>query len=182
MHSELTQIDRPAQYVDALKHTLSVVLDEAINIGGYESWGAAQAHDYQVLIELGEMQPAPPQNDGRPTQIQQVILYAVVSNGIEQSALIAANLASELMRVAHDQRWGLPYTLVGEPTALEAQPSFMIEKNKAHRGFEAWELQFKQRISYGPSGWPDEVVNASPVALAINPVDDTNDGEYGDLE
>jgi hypothetical protein len=182
MPSELTQIDRPAQYVDALKHTLGAVLDEAINIGGYESWGAAQAYDYQVLIELGEMQPAPPHNDGRQAQIQQVILYAVVSNGIEQSALIAANLASELMRVTHDQRWGLPYTLVGEPTALEAQSSFMIEKNKAHRGFEAWELQFKQRISYGPSGWPDDVVNSNNIALATNPVDDASNDEYRDLE
>ena len=177
MPLELTQIDRPAQYVEALKDTLRASLDDAISIGGYESWGAAQAHDYQVLVELGEMQPAPPQNDGRHAQIQHVILYAVVSGGIEQAALIAANLASELMRVACDQRWGLPCPLVGEPTALEAQPSFLIEKNNTHRGFEAWELRFKQRISYGPSGWDDELA-LHGVMLAVNPSDAMKDDAY----
>jgi len=182
MPSTLTQLDRPAQYVGALTETLRAALDDAIAISGYEIWSAASGSNYQVLIELGEMQPAAMQNDARHGQVQQVVLYAVVSAGIEASALKAANLASELLRLAKDQRWGLSHVLVHEPTNMTAQPSFLIERRNDHAGFEAWEVKFDQHISYGPSGWPDEVVNASPIALATNPVDDASNDEYRDLE
>ena len=145
----LSTVNQPAELYEAMLVFLVDKLSSSVKITPWETWGPAKAHDYQVLLEFGEMNEGALQNDGRQAQEQEVVLYAVVSKGVEQSALMAMNMASQLARLVVGQRWGLPASAVGEPQRIVAQPSFLIDKGDNHAGFEAWEVRLVQVVKYG---------------------------------
>lgn len=180
-------LSRPSEVYDAIVATIVSALGDAglgaeVSVGGYEDWGPNEAGEKQVLIEFSEMRPAGMQNDGRKAQRQQIVLYAVISKGIEDAARQALNLASDLARVADQSRWGLSHYVIDEPENITAQPSFLIERNNDHRGFEAWEVTFSQLLKYGRDQWDEDPGQDVPIALAINPVDADDDASYQELE
>lgn len=188
MHSISNPVlDRPSQVYDAIVETIEAELIEAnnnhIQVGGYNEWGPSESGEQQILIEFGEVKPGPDQNDGRDAYIHEIIIYSVISKGIGHAQLIACNLAVGIKRMAKSNRWGLSSEVIDEPNDFVSEPSFLIDKDENHHGFEAWEVRFSQVFKYGKSKWPeDSGMIDSPFFLAINPVDEDDESEYESVE
>lgn len=180
-------IERPSQVFDAIVGTLRAAIaagnySAAIDVADYESWGPHSVADRQLLIEFGEMEPTPGENDGRHGQHQEIVIYVVISTVVPKAAREAANLASALTRKMRFQRWGLLPAVIDKPIGVRASPAFFVRGNEGAKGFEAWEIRFHQLIKYGSDQWPDDEGLEGAIALAINPVNPDDPGEYKNLE
>lgn len=184
LNSAVTRLDRPSQVFDAIVSTLASAIangnQKNIKICDYEEWGPAQHADRQILIEFGDLESDVGQNDGRHGQWQEIIIYPVISVAVPRAAREANNLASAIARKILGQRWGLPSRLIEAPERITARSAFFV-KQKDVFSYEAWEVRFWQLIKYGDDQWPGDEGDEPFFALAINPSNPDDPGEYQDV-
>lgn len=146
------EVSKPSEVYEAIVESLSVALANSateIAVAGYEDWSAVAAKQLQVLVEFAEADGGEWQQDGRQSQVFEVVLYAVVSKGIPRAASAAMDLASQLLRFVDRKRWGFHGRAVGYPERLKSEVSFLVEKGDGHSGYEAWEVRWRQELKFG---------------------------------
>lgn len=153
--------------------------DFGVKVGNYNDFDG-KVGDATVLIELETSLSAPRAPDGRKSHVLSVTLHAVVGRWREHANLEATNLATLLERLATDNRWGLPPLQCGLPGKLSSGPT-MFEGGAT--GYDAWGVNFQQRISIGETMLDDPKVRGMPLVARTWEVSDIDDpDQYKPLE
>ena len=152
--------------------------DFGVQVGNYNDF-SGKVGDATVLIELENTLSAPRAPDGRKSHVVTVTLHAVVARWREHANLEATNLATLLERLATDNRWGLPPLQCGLPEQLASGPT-MFESSAD--GYDAWGVNFQQRISIGEVMFDDPVVRGMPLVARTWEVNVDDPTQYKPLE
>ena len=99
-----------------------------------------------ILISVERNGPGVRSLAGRKAHALSVSLKAMVASGA--APFDACDLASQLMDLAFDNRWGLPPDQCDLPTAIVAAPSMLTG---AQTDYDTWTVSFSQNLYLGPS-------------------------------
>lgn len=99
-----------------------------------------------ILISVERNGPGVRSLAGRKAHALSVSLKAMVASGA--APFDACDLASQLMDLALDNRWGLPPDQCDLPTAIVAAPSVLTG---AQTDYDTWTVSFSQNLYLGPS-------------------------------
>lgn len=138
--------------------------DLGVKVGNYNDFDG-KVGDATVLIELETSTSGPRAQDGRKSHVFAITLHAVVGRWREFANLEATNLATLLERLATDNRWGLPALQCGLPERISSGPT-MFESGAA--GYDAWGVNFQQRISIGEPLLDDPLMTGMSAPFVAN--------------
>ncbi len=98
-----------------------------------------------VLITVERNGPGVRSLEGRKAHAVSVLLTARVASG--SAPYNACDLASQLMDLALDNRWGLPSDQCDLPAVIVATPAL---QGSAETDYDTWTVSFTQNIYLGP--------------------------------
>ena len=140
----MTSIEKPSQ--------LPIAIGEALK-GAFPQLRVGNHQDFQgtgdktgVLITVERNGPGVRSLEGRKAHALSVSLMARVASG--SAPYDACDLASQLMDLALDNRWGLPPDQCDLPTAIVAAPTALTG---AETDYDTWTVSFSQNLYFGPS-------------------------------
>lgn len=149
----MTSIEKPSQ--------LPIAIGEALK-GAFPQLRVGNHQDFQgtgdktgVLITVERNGPGVRSLEGRKAHALSVSLVARVVSG--SAPYDACDLASQLMDLALDNRWGLPSDQCDLPSAIVAAPTL---QGSAETDYDSWTVSFTQNIYLGspiledPTGKP----------------------------
>lgn len=172
----MATLNQPSDFYDAIADELARRLAAGVAVKSYGDFSPAEAIDATVLIEFGEIAPAPRSHDGRTGHQCEITLHAVMGRQRQRAELDAINLAAALQQVVNENLWQLPYRQVDTPRDIQADPSLF---KAGAEGYEAWGVRFRQCIYLGPSLLEDDPV-VRDVWLAVTPPADVDDPDQYD--
>lgn len=139
----MTSIEKPSQ--------LPIAIGEALK-GAFPQLRVGNHQDFQgtgdktgVLITVERNGPGVRSLEGRKAHALSVSLMARVVSG--SAPYDACDLASQLMDLALDNRWGLPSDQCDLPSAIVAAPTL---QGSAETDYDTWTVSFTQNIYLGP--------------------------------
>lgn len=139
----MTVIEKPSQLPTAIAEVLKGAFPQ-LRVGNYQDF-IATGDETGVLISVERNGPGVRAFDGRKAHVLSVSLKTTAANGA--APFDACDLASQLMDLALDNRWGLPPDQCDLPTAIVAAPSALAS---AETDYDAWTVSFTQTLYLGP--------------------------------
>ncbi|OPA96117.1 hypothetical protein BFW88_05290 [Pseudomonas fluorescens] len=140
----MTLIEKPSQLPVAIGEALKSAFPQ-LRVGNHQDFAGVGDHT-GVLISVERNGPGVRSPEGRKAHVLSVSLRATVASGA--APFDACDLASQLMDLALDNRWGLPLDQCDLPTAVVAAPSGL---SSAETDYDTWTVSFTQIIYLGPS-------------------------------
>ena len=136
----MTLIEKPSQLPEAIGEALKSALPP-LRVGNHPDFQGSG-----VLISIERNGPGLRSMDGRKAHALTVLLELTVTAG--SAPFDACDLASQLMDLALDNRWGLPSDQCDLPTNIVAAPS---TSSSAETDYDTWTVSFTQTLYIGPS-------------------------------
>lgn len=136
----MTPIEKPSQLPEAIGTALKRAFPQ-LRVGNYL--------DFQppgILISIERNGPDLRSMDGRKAHALTVLLKVTVTAG--SAPFDACDLASQLMDLALDNRWGLPPDQCDLPANIVAAPSL---SSSSETDYDTWGVSFIQTLYLGPS-------------------------------
>jgi hypothetical protein len=139
----MTLIEKPSQLPIAIAETLKLAFPH-LRVGNHQDFnGATDASG--ILIGVERNGPGIRALDGRKAHALSVSLKVTVASGA--APFDACDLASQLMDLALDNRWGLPAEQCDLPMAIVAAPSVL---GSSETDYDTWTVSFSQTLYLGP--------------------------------
>ncbi|MGB3127628.1 MAG: hypothetical protein WBB95_27760 [Pseudomonas sp.] len=139
----MTRIEKPSQLPVAIAQALKIAFPQ-LRVGNHQDFQNA-GDKTGVLITVERNGPGIRSLEGRKAHALSVSLKAVVASG--SAPFDACDLASQLMDLALDNRWGLPAEQCDLPTAIVAAP---LIQTSAETDYDTWTVSFIQNLYLGP--------------------------------
>ncbi|TFY92823.1 hypothetical protein DYL59_02335 [Pseudomonas kairouanensis] len=162
----MTPIEKPSQLPFAIGEALKSAFPQ-LHVGNYQDVTGAGAQS-GVLISIERNGPGARSFEGRKAHALSVSLKALVASGA--APFDACDLASQLMDLAVDNRWGLPPDQCDVPTAIVAAPGVLTS---AETDYDTWTVSFIQNLYIGPPLLEDPT--GQPLFARTWEVSDIND-------
>lgn len=140
----MTLIEKTSQLPVAIGAALKSAFPQ-LRVGSYQDFSGAEDKT-GVLISVERNGPGVRSLEGRKAHALLVSLRATVASG--SVPFEACDLASQLMDLALDNRWGLPPDQCDLPAAVVAAPSGL---SSAETDYDTWSVSFTQTLYLGPS-------------------------------
>ncbi|WDU61205.1 hypothetical protein LRS56_20495 [Pseudomonas poae] len=140
----MTLIEKTSQLPVAIGAALKSAFPQ-LRVGSYQDFSGAEDKT-GVLISVERNGPGVRSLEGRKAHALLVSLRATVASG--SVPFEACDLASQLMDLALDNRWGLPPDQCDLPTAIVATPFGLTS---AQTDYDTWTVSFTQTLYLGPS-------------------------------
>ncbi|WP_416364292.1 hypothetical protein [Pseudomonas sp. NFX183] len=140
----MTLIEKPSQLPTAIGEALKSAFPQ-LHVGNHRDFQNA-ADETGVLITVERNGPGIRSLEGRKAHALSVSLKAMIGKG--SAPFDACDLASQLMDLALDNRWGLPPGQCDLPTGIVAAP---VVKDGAQMDYDTWTVSFTQNLYLGPS-------------------------------
>ncbi|OPA92388.1 hypothetical protein BFW87_17400 [Pseudomonas fluorescens] len=139
----MTPIKNPSELPVAIGETLKNAFP-GLRVGNHQDFQNA-ADKTGVLITVERNGPGVRSFEGRKAHALSVSLKVMVASG--SAPFDACDLASQLMDLALDNRWGLPADQCELPASIVAAPSTQIN---AELDYDTWTVSFSQTLYIGP--------------------------------
>lgn len=136
----MTLIEKPSQLPEAIVEAVKSALPQ-LRVGNH-----LDVQGPGVLISLERNGPGLRSLAGRKAHALTVLLKVSVTTG--SAPFDACDLASQLMDLALDNRWGLPSDQCDVPTNIVAAPS---TSSVSETDYDTWTVSFTQTLYLGPS-------------------------------
>jgi hypothetical protein len=162
----MTLIEKPSQLPVAIGGALKSAFPQ-LHVGNHHDFTGA-GDKTGVLISMERNGPDVRSLEGRKAHVLVVSLKITVASGA--AAFDACDLASQLMDLALDNRWGLPPNQCDLPTAIVAAP---YVPTGAETDYDTWTVSFSQTLYLGPSLLEDPT--GKPLFARTWEVSDIND-------
>ncbi|WP_455827332.1 hypothetical protein [Pseudomonas graminis] len=140
----MTLIEKPSQLPVAIGEALKGAFPQ-LRVGNHQDFIGA-GDKTGVLIGVERNGPGVRSLAGRKAHALSVSLKAMVASG--SAPFDACDLASQLMDLALDNRWGLPPDQCDLPASIVAAPSGLTS---AETDYDTWTVSFSQTLYLGPS-------------------------------
>ncbi|NVZ18210.1 hypothetical protein [Pseudomonas costantinii] len=140
----MTLIEKPSRLPVAIGDALKSAFPQ-LRVGNHQDFKNT-GDKTGVLITVEGNGPGIRSLEGRKAHALSVSLKATVADG--SAPFEACDLASQLMDLALDNRWGLPADQCDLPAALVAAPSI---QTGAEMDYDTWTVSFTQTLYLGPS-------------------------------
>ncbi|AHC33952.1 hypothetical protein A7317_05720 [Pseudomonas fluorescens] len=140
----MTLIEKPSQLPVAIGEALKRAFP-LLRVGNHQDFQGASDRT-GVLITVERNGPDVRSFEGRKAHALAVSLRVTVASGA--TAFDACDLASQLMDLALDNRWGLPPDQCDLPTAIVAAPTVLTGNET---DYDSWTVSFTQNLYFGPS-------------------------------
>lgn len=137
-------LEKPSQLPVAIGDALTRAFPQ-LRVGNHHDFSDTGDKN-GILISVERNGPGVRSLAGRKAHVLSVSLRAMVASGSEP--FDACDLASQLMDLALDNRWGLPPEQCDLPTAIVAAPSVLTS---AETDYDTWTVSFIQTLYLGPS-------------------------------
>lgn len=139
----MTLIQKPSQLPMAIGDALKSAFPQ-LRVGNHQEFQDA-VDKTGVLITVESNGPGFRSLEGRKAHVLSISLKAIVGGGA--AAFDACDLASQLMDLAVDNRWGLPPQQCDLPSAIIAVRSMQAS---AEMSYDTWVVSFNQTLYLGP--------------------------------
>lgn len=139
----MTLIEKPSQLPLAIGDALKSAFPQ-LRVGNHQDFLGVEDKT-GVLITVERNGPGLRSLEGRKAHALSVSLRAMVAAG--SAPFDACDLASQLMDLALDNRWGLPADQCELPTNIVAAPSTLPS---AETDYDTWTVSFTQNLYFGP--------------------------------
>ncbi|WP_395608939.1 hypothetical protein [Pseudomonas sp. B22129] len=149
----MTLIEKPSQLPIAIGEVLKGAFPQ-LQVGNRQDFQAGERKP-GVLISVERNGPDVRALDGRKAHVLLISLKVMVVSG--SAPFDACDLASQLMDLALDNRWGLPPAQCDLPAAIVAVPSIQAS---TEMDYDTWTVSFSQTVYLGqrlledPTGTP----------------------------
>ena len=140
----MTLIEKPSQLPVAIGQALKSAFPQ-LRVGNHQDF-VSTGDKTGVLISVERNGPGVRSLEGRKAHALSVSLRVTVAGGA--APFDACDLASQLMDLALDNRWGLPPDQCDLPTAIVAAPTALTG---AETDYDTWTVSFSQNLYFGPS-------------------------------
>ena len=140
----MTLIEKPSQLPVAIGDALKSAFPQ-LRVGTHQDF-LDTGDKTGILISVERNGPGSRSLEGRKAHALSVSLKATVASG--SAPFEACDLASQLMDLALDNRWGLPADQCDVPTAIVAAPSM---PTSTEMDYDTWTVSFTQNLYIGPS-------------------------------
>lgn len=140
----MTLIEKPSQLPAAIGEVLKSAFPQ-LRVGNHQDFVGVEDKT-GVLISVERNGPGVRSLAGRKAHALSVSLKAMVASG--SAPFDACDLASQLMDLVLDNRWGLPPDQCDLPTSIVASPSGLTS---AETDYDTWTVSFSQTLYLGPS-------------------------------
>nr|WP_314562587.1 hypothetical protein [uncultured Pseudomonas sp.] len=140
----MTLLEKPSQLPVAIADALKSAFPQLL-VGNHQDF-AGTGETTGILISVERNGPGVRSLAGRKAHALSVSLKAMAASGA--APFDACDLASQLMDLALDNRWGLPPDQCDLPTAIVAAPSGLIG---VETDYDTWTVSFTQNLYLGPS-------------------------------
>ncbi|WP_308583042.1 hypothetical protein [uncultured Pseudomonas sp.] len=140
----MTLIEKPSQLPVAIGQALKSAFPQ-LRVGNHQDF-VGTGDKTGVLISVERNGPNVRSLEGRKAHALSVSLRVTVAGGA--APFDACDLASQLMDLTLDNRWGLPPDQCDLPTAIVAAPTALTG---AETDYDAWTVSFSQNLYFGPS-------------------------------
>ena len=137
-------LEKPSQLHLAIAHALKSAFPH-LRVGNHHDFPGT-GDNRGISISVKRNGPDVRAHAGRKAHAWSVSLKAMVAAG--STPFDACDLASQLMDLALDNRWGLPPDQCGRPTMIVAAPCAPIG---AETDYDTWTVSFIQNLYVGPS-------------------------------
>jgi len=180
----MTLLEKPSQLPVAIGDALKSAFPQ-LRVGNHHDFSDTGDKN-GILISVERNGPGVRSLAGRKAHVLSVSLRAMVASGSEP--FDACDLASQLMDLALDNRWGLPPEQCDLPTAIVAAPSVL---NGAETDYDTWFVSFTQNFYLGrslpknPAGMPpstDLYVGGCERAANVTPLSTQSHGKGGSVK
>lgn len=170
----MTLIEKPSELPKAIGEALKGAFPQ-LRVGTHQDFSGA-GDKTGVLISVERNGPGTRSLEGRKAHALSVSLRAMVASG--SAPFDACDLASQLMDLALDNRWGLPPDQCDLPTTIVAAPSTLTS---AETDYDTWTVSFSQNLYLGPLLLEDPT--GTPLFARTWEVTDIDDpGQYRPLQ
>lgn len=139
----MTLIEKPSQLPEAIGAALKGAFPQ-LRVGNHQDFSGA-GDKTGVLISVERNGPGTRSFEGRKAHALSVSLRVTVPS--EAAPFDACDLASQLMDLALDNRWGLPPDQCDLPTTIVAAPSPLTS---TETDYDTWTVSFTQNLYIGP--------------------------------
>ena len=180
----MTLLEKPSQLPVAIGDALKRAFPQ-LRVGNHHDFSDT-GDKTGILISVGRNGPGVRSLAGRKAHVLSVSLKATVVSG--STPFDACDLASQLMDLALDNRWGLPPDQCDLPTAIVAAPSVLTS---AETDYDTWIVSFTQNFYLGlsllkdPAGRPpstDLYVGGCERAANVTPLPTQSHGKGGSVK
>jgi hypothetical protein len=139
----MTLIEKVSQLPMAIEAALKSAFPQ-LHVGNHHDF-TGPGDTTGVLISMERNGPGVRSLEGRKAHALSVSLKAMVAS--ESAPFEACDLASQLMDLALDNRWGLPPDQCDLPTAIVAAPA---APSGGDTDYDTWTVSFSQTLYLGP--------------------------------
>ncbi|MFB3305385.1 hypothetical protein [Pseudomonas sp. AMR01] len=139
----MTLIEKPSQLPVAIGEALKIAFPQ-LHVGNHQDFQNS-GDKTGVLITVERNGPGLRSLEGRKAHALSVSLKAMLASG--SAPFDACDLASQLMDLALDNRWGLPADQCDVPTSIVAAPSIQADTGM---DYDTWTVSFTQTLYLGP--------------------------------
>ena len=180
----MTSIERTSQLPMAIEDALRSAFPQ-LRVGNHQDFSGS-GDKTGVLVSMERNGPGVRSLEGRKAHVLSVSLKVTVVSG--STPFDACDLASQLMDLALDNRWGLPPDQCDLPTAIVAAPSVLTS---AETDYDTWIVSFTQNFYLGlsllkdPAGRPpstDLYVGGCERAANVTPLPTQSHGKGGSVK
>jgi hypothetical protein len=140
----MTLIEKPSQLPAAIAAVLKPVFPH-LRVGNHRDFAGA-ADTSGILINVERNGSGTRTLEGRKAHALLVSLTATITNA--SAPFDTCDLASQLMDLALDNRWGLPPEHCDLPMSIVAAPSISVS---SETDYDTWTVSFTQNLYLGPS-------------------------------
>ncbi|MCU7649506.1 hypothetical protein [Pseudomonas piscis] len=144
-------IRKPSELLQAIERGLRQA-EPGLQVGTRQDFDNTSGQPW-LLLDIERNQQAPRSSQGRQAQLLRIVLQLCVPRQAG-SAQVTWDLASRLLTVLADNRWGWSAEQCGAAGNIVAQPLPMTDPQPTH---DAWSLSFDQAIYLGPALLDDPV-------------------------
>ena len=140
----MTLLEKPSQLPAAIGDVLKSAFPQ-LHVGNHHDFPGT-GDKAGILISVERNGPGVRSREGRKAHAVSVSLRVTVASAA--APFDACDLASQLMDLALDNRWGLPSDQCDLPTSIVAAPSGF---SSAETDYDTWTVSFTQTLYLGPS-------------------------------
>jgi hypothetical protein len=140
----MTLLEKPSQLPVAIGDALKSAFPQ-LHVGNHQDFSGAEDKP-GVQISMACSGPCVRSQQGRKAHALSVSLRAIVVSGLAPFG--ACDLASQLMDLAVDNRWGLPPDQCELPRSIVAAPFLLTG---AEKDCDIWTVSFTQTLHLGAS-------------------------------
>lgn len=162
----MTLLEKPSQLPAAIGDALKSAFPQ-LHVGNHQDFPGT-GDKAGILISVERNGPGVRSLAGRKAHALSVSLKAMVAIG--SAPFDACDLASQLMDLTLDNRWGLPPDQCDLPAAIVAAPS---APTSAETDYDTWTVSFTQNLYLGPLLLEDPT--GTPLFARTWEVSDIND-------